>query len=55
VVLEENGLLHNPDKQCLVGSSFTLRRCLAFLGSLGMKEADLRRMAEENPARLIGR
>lgn len=40
VVLEPNGLLHNPDKQCLVGSSATLLECMNVLYSLGVFTLD---------------
>jgi N-acetylglucosamine-6-phosphate deacetylase len=31
IVLEESGLLHNPQKKCMVGSSFTITECINFL------------------------
>jgi len=54
-VLEPNGLLHNPEKKCLVGSSATMRQAMAVLASLdeGLSEADLVRIGFENPLRLI--
>ncbi|MBP7948422.1 MAG: hypothetical protein KA004_02115 [Verrucomicrobiales bacterium] len=54
VVLEENGLLHNPEKQCLVGSSFSLQRCARFLREIGVDDAAANRMTEVNPTRLLG-
>ena len=33
-VLEENGLLHNPEKKCLVGSSATILQCANVVASL---------------------
>ena len=54
-VLEPNGLLHNPAKQCLVGSSATLVECVEVLRSTGcFSEADFRRMVWDNPRRLLG-
>ncbi len=54
-VLEPNGLLHNPDKQCLVGSSATLLTCMNVLHSLGLFSLDeLLRMGFHNPLALIG-
>ena len=54
-VLETDGLLHNPEKQCLVGSSATLNQAMAVLASLdvGLSEEELSRIGFENPLRLI--
>jgi len=55
VVLEESGLLHNPEKQCLVGSSATMLRCMNHLASLGfLSMEDLLEIGFFNPLRLIG-
>lgn len=54
-VLEPNGLLHNPDKQCLVGSSATLLECMNVLHKLEMFTLDeLVKIGFENPLVLIG-
>ncbi|NQT19133.1 MAG: amidohydrolase family protein, partial [Planctomycetes bacterium] len=55
VVLEESGLLHNPAKGCMVGSSATMRQCMDYLASLNiLPQDDLRRVGFYNPLRLIG-
>ena len=55
VVLEESGLLHNPEKGCLVGSSATMLNCMNHLASLDLlAENDLIRAGFSNPLRLIG-
>jgi len=55
VILEESGLLHNPAKGCMVGSSATIRQCVNYLANLGdFTEPPLRAMALDNPLRLIG-
>lgn len=55
-VLEPNGLLHNPEKQCLVGSSATLLVCMNVLHGMGLFTLDeLLRMGFHNPLALIGR
>lgn len=56
-VLEPDGLLHNPEKRCLVGSSATMAQAMAVLASLnvGLTKADLVRIGFDNPLRLIGR
>jgi N-acetylglucosamine-6-phosphate deacetylase len=54
-ILEENGLFHNPVKQCLVGSSATLLQCINHLAGLGFaSEEDLIRVGFTNPLRLMG-
>ena len=54
-VLEESGLLHNPEKQCLVGSSATALHCMNHLASLGfLSKEDLLEIGFYNPLRLIG-
>ena len=55
VVLEESGLLHNPAKGCMVGSSATMLQCMNHLASLNiLTENDLLRVGYYNPLRLIG-
>jgi N-acetylglucosamine-6-phosphate deacetylase len=55
-VLEPSGLLHNPEKKCLVGSSATMQQVMQVLASLdvGLSEDDLRKIGWRNPLRLIG-
>lgn len=54
-VLEPDGLLHNPEKQCLVGSSATLLACMNTLHRLGPFTLDeLLRIGFHNPLSLIG-
>ena len=54
-VLEESGLLHNPEKQCLVGSSATMLQCMNHLASLGLLSVDeLLAVGFFNPLSLIG-
>ena len=54
-VLEPNGLLHNPEKQCLVGSSATLLACMNVLHGLGLLTLEeLLRIGFHNPLSLIG-
>lgn len=55
IVLEENGLLHNPAKGCMVGSSATMLRCMNHLASLGcLSPEELVAVGYRNPLRLIG-
>lgn len=54
-ILEKSGLLHNPEKQCLVGSSATMIQCMNFLASLDILSLDeLITVGFTNPLRLIG-
>jgi hypothetical protein len=54
-VIEENGYLHNPDKQCLVGSSMSLIQCADFLSNdCGVSDADIEVMVNTNPHRVFG-
>lgn len=56
VRLEENGRLWNPEGNHLVGSSSSLRECvLRARGVLDLSDAQVQRMARENPLRLIKR
>ncbi|HRR34031.1 MAG TPA: amidohydrolase family protein [Kiritimatiellia bacterium] len=54
-VLEPDGRLHNPEKQCLVGSSATMLACMNVLHALGCFSLDeLLRVGFYNPLQLIG-
>jgi len=53
-VLEPDGLLHNPEKQCLVGSSATLLTCMNVLHKTGLFTLEeLLRIGFDNPLALI--
>lgn len=55
VVLEPSGRLHNPEKQCLVGSSATMMQCMNHLASLDILPLDdLLAVGFHNPLALIG-
>ena len=55
VVLEESGLLWNPVGQHMVGSSACLAECAEhFRAVLGLPAEEVRRMARDNPLKLIG-
>jgi N-acetylglucosamine-6-phosphate deacetylase len=54
VVIEKSGLLHNPKKQCLVGSSATMLQCVNYLASLDLvSPEDIIRMGFTNPLKMI--
>lgn len=54
-VLEENGYLHNPTKNCLVGSSATIFECVNYLASLNIvTPEELIKLAFTNPLQAIG-
>ena len=54
-VLEPSGRFHNPEKQCLVGSSATMTECMNFLASLDVFGFDdLVTVGFDNPLRLLG-
>ncbi|MGC9468062.1 MAG: N-acetylglucosamine-6-phosphate deacetylase [Anaerolineae bacterium] len=54
-ILEPSGRLHNPEKQCLVGSAVTMVDCMNFLSSLDILEPDgLLAVGFGNALRLIG-
>lgn len=54
-VLEPSGKLHNPVKQCLVGSTFTMTRCMDYLRSLELlSEDELKIAGYYNPLAAIG-
>ncbi len=53
-VLEESGLLHNPEKKCLVGSSATMLTCVNYLASLNLlSPEDLIKVSFTNPLKAI--
>ncbi len=53
-ILEENGRLYNPDKNCLVGSSFTLMECAFFLGDkCGYAPKTIEKLTERNILNII--
>jgi len=55
VILEPSGLLHNPVKKCLVGSSATMFQCMNVLAGLRLFSAEeLWAMGFFNPLKLIG-
>lgn len=55
VVLEESGLLHNPEKQCMVGSSATMLECMNYLASLNILPLeDLLKLGFYGPLKLLG-
>jgi N-acetylglucosamine-6-phosphate deacetylase len=56
-VLEPDGLLHNPERQCLVGSTATMAQAMAILSAppVGLTHEQCLRIGRENPLRLIGR
>ncbi len=55
VVLEPSGRLYNPEKGFLVGSSYTLLRCMNFLASLGVWSLEeLIELGYFHPLRILG-
>ncbi|HBG77618.1 MAG TPA: hypothetical protein DDW84_02045 [Phycisphaerales bacterium] len=53
-VLEENGLFHNPTKNCMVGSSATMVECIKYMDSLGiLTKEQLQKVVYHNPLKLI--
>jgi len=55
VVLEENGLLHNPATGYMAGSSATIRTCVRHLASLDLvSPEEIAMMVWDNPLKLIG-
>lgn len=53
IVLEENGLLHNPAKGCMVGSSACILDCMNHLASLGfLSFEDIMKLGFHNPLKL---
>jgi N-acetylglucosamine-6-phosphate deacetylase len=54
-ILEPTGRLHNPEKQCLVGSAVTMLDCMNTLASLGLLTvSELLQVGVTNPLRAIG-
>ena len=54
-VLEPNGLYHNAEKGCLVGSSASMHDCVRFLRSLDLlTEEEIEKVSRINPLRMIG-
>lgn len=54
-VLEPSGRLYNPEKQCLVGSTATMKDCMDVLSGLGvLSQEELLRVGFTNPLQLIG-
>ena len=54
-VLEENGLLHNPEKKCLVGSSATILQCANVVAALkAFAPEDIVQMCFTAPLKKIG-
>ena len=54
-VLEPDGLFHNPEKGCLVGSSASLKNCADHLRTLDfLTEEDIVKMTCTNPRKMIG-
>ena len=53
-ILEESGLFHNPEKQCLVGSSMTMLQCMNHLASLDILSVEeMITVGYTNPLRLV--
>ncbi len=53
-LIEENGRLHNPDKNCLVGSSATMLQCVNYLASLGfLTPGEIIQAAVTNPLKAV--
>lgn len=52
-VLEPDGKFHNPEKECLVGSSVCMRQCAEYLESHGFSEEDIDIMTIHNPMKII--
>lgn len=54
-VLEPDGLYHNPEKGCLVGSSASMRDCVNYLRSLDLlSEEEMEMVSRTNPLKMIG-
>ena len=54
-ILEENGLFHNPEKGCLVGSSASVSICMKYIASLGiLTDEELDKVGYYNPLKAIG-
>jgi len=54
-ILEPDGLYHNPEKGCLVGSSASMKKCADYLRSLGIAtEEEIEKMTKSNPLKVLG-
>ena len=54
-ILEPNGLYHNPEKGCLIGSSASMSDCVKFLRSLNILDEDgIEKVSRTNPLKMIG-
>ena len=54
-ILEPNGLYHNPEKGCLIGSSACMSDCVKFLRSLEILDEDgIEKVSRTNPLKMIG-
>lgn len=54
VVLEASGKLHNPDKGCLVGSSFSIAGCIEYLKNrCRFTDEKIDQLCRENPRHLL--
>lgn len=54
IILEDNGRLHDPIRECLAGSSAVLSDCVNFLLESGlMNDAEVQRCCVENPAEVL--
>ena len=54
-VLEPNGLYHNPEKGCMVGSSASMCDCVNYLRTLNLlSEAEIELVSRTNPLKMIG-
>ncbi|MBN2640302.1 MAG: hypothetical protein JXR78_01475 [Victivallales bacterium] len=54
-ILEPDGRLHNPQKQCLVGSASNMSQCMMYLRGLDIfDDAELDMIGYYNPLKLIG-
>ena len=54
-VLEPSGLLHDPERQCLVGSSRSMLECMNHVASLEfLSPTEMLRLGFDNPLRLLG-
>ena len=54
-ILYENGLLWNPEKQCLVGSGSLMPQCIDYLKNLNLlTESELEQVVWKNPHQVLG-
>ena len=53
--LEENGLLWNPERNCLVGATTPIAKCMDILSErIGLTPGECRAIGRDNPLKLIG-